>query len=106
MDLFSQPEPPPAKYFNTVSETDAKLKEYTAKATSQKALVLSSMQRLRRAGPSQVFKDLGEAFLLTSVRRSMTDLSDNGALVKTADKVLGMNGRDECVWTLPEPSKK
>ena len=105
MDLFTEmnlePAPLPA-YFNTVSERGAKLKEYIAKATSQTALVMAAMVRLKTAGPSQVYKDLGGAFLLTSVRRSMTNLSDNGMLTKTADKVMGMNGRDEHVWSLPK----
>ena len=106
MDLFTdmnlEPAPLPAIHFNTTNLAGSELKKATRKATSQMALVLASMQRLKKAGPSDVYRELGGAFLLTSVRARMTNLSDNGELVKTTEKQLGMNGADEYLWTLPK----
>ena len=57
-------------------------------------------------GPSQVWK-IGNAngmgWLLTSVRRSMTNLADNkcGALVRLNTTHMGAHGSVEHCWSLP-----
>lgn len=57
-------------------------------------------------GPSQVWK-IGVAngmnWLLTSTRRSMTNLADNkcGALVRLNTTRMGLHGVREHVWALP-----
>jgi hypothetical protein len=106
MDLFTdmnlEPEPIPAIHFNTTNLSGSELKKATRKATSQMALVLASMQRLKRGGPSDVYKELGGAFLLTSVRARMNTLTQCGELVKTTEKQESMNDALEYVWTLPK----
>ena len=106
MDLFTdmnlEPAPLPAIHFNTTNLAGAELKKATRKATSQMALVLASMQRLKKAGPSDVYTELGGAILLTSVRARMNTLTNNGELVKTNEKQEGMNEAHEYVWTLPK----
>lgn len=57
-------------------------------------------------GPSQVWKigvANGMGWLLTSVRRSMTNLADNkcGALVKLRTTRMGQFGVVEHLWALP-----
>ena len=102
MDLFSQPEPAPAKYFNTVSESGSKLKEYTAKAANQNARVLDILRSLGSASPSQVWIAMGRTCPLTSVRRALTTLTEAGMALKTGARHVGQYGRDECVWTIAQ----
>ena len=105
MDLFTdmnlEPAPLPT-YFNTVGIKGAELKQAKADATKQDALVLASMTRLRRAGASDVWRDLSEAFLLTSVRRSINGLKKRGIVVKTGDRQKGVTKASEIVWEFKE----
>ena len=110
MDLFTdmnlEPAPLPAAFYNTTSEKGAKLKEYTAKAANQNARVLDILRSLGSASPSQVWIAMGRTCPITSVRRALTTLTNEGLALKTGARHVGEYGRDECVWTLPEPSKK
>ena len=102
MDLFTEmnlePAPLPAAFYNSTGIKGAELKQATADATKQDALVLASMTRLRRAGASDVWRDLSEAFLLTSVRRSINGLKERGLVVKTGDRQKGVTKASEIVW--------
>ncbi len=100
MDLFNQPDPVPAAFFNTTSESGAKLKEYRIKTAHQNARVLDVLRSLGQASPSQVWIAMGRTCPLTSVRRALTTLTDGGMAVKTEARHVGEYGRDEHVWTL------
>lgn len=50
--------------------------------------------------PSMVHKAFNNAWPLTSVRRAITNLSTDGELVKTNDKVTGIYGKPEHLWRL------
>ena len=105
MDLFGMTYPLPDPYFNTTNISGKELKEATADATKQDALVLASMTRLRRAGASDVWRDLSEAFLLTSVRRSINGLKERGLVVKTGDRQKGVTKASEIVWEFKEQAE-
>ena len=106
MDLFTdmnlEPAPLPALFYNTTNISGQELKDAKAEATKQDALVLASMIRLRRAGASDVWRDLSEAFLLTSVRRSINGLKERGIVVKTGDRQKGVTKASEIVWEIKE----
>ena len=98
MDLFSEPEP--VSYFNTCGAKGAELKEYRAKADRQDDKVQDVLRTLGKASPSQVWIALGRAYPITSIRRALTCLTNEGKAVKTGDKVSGEYGRPEGVWAL------
>jgi hypothetical protein len=83
-------------YFNTTNET----REYRNQADRQEDLVLEYYRLMRRASPSQVHEDILRTAPLTSVRRCITNLANDGKLVKTEMKVKGQYGRLEYVWEL------
>ena len=50
--------------------------------------------------PSMVHKAFNNVWPLTSVRRAITNLSSDGELLKTNDKVTGIYGKPEHLWRL------
>lgn len=94
-------------FHNTTSETGEKLAQYKSHAIKQEAAVLALFRRERLAmAPSEVCEQVnrihGEGWLLTSIRRAMTNLADEGLLVKTGRKRTGPFGRPEYYWQLGE----
>lgn len=93
-------------FFDTTRLSPSELRDATAVARDQNAKVLAIFRRMRRPlSPSQVWRigcDEGEAWLLTSVRRSMTVLTHGAApaLVKLETKREGVYGRPEYMWSL------
>ncbi|MGH8029885.1 MAG: hypothetical protein ACREO3_08125 [Arenimonas sp.] len=95
-----------SNFFNTTRETGEQLRTARATAARQDELVLRIFERARRPlSPSQVWQSGGgdAVWLLTSVRRSITNLSagDVPLLAKTADKRIGAHGRCEHLWRIP-----
>ena len=97
-DLFNQP-----KYHNTTRVSGDQLRQYQAKAEEQDTAVLVIMSTLKRATPSQVQALLPSSTLITSVRRSMTNLTKEGKLAKTTERRTGPYGRPEHLWQYVEP---
>lgn len=87
-------------YFNTTNETGTELRNRTARADAQQELVLGYFREHRIASASQVHKGLGERFLLTSVRRSITNLYRMGTLAKTPHKAMGPFGANEYKYAI------
>lgn len=95
---------PATPYWPTVPQSPETTAAAVACAEQQDAAVMAILARLRCASPSQVHAAglaAGRAWLLTSVRRSMTNLAKAGALVKTDDTRMGPHGRLETLWRLP-----
>lgn len=92
-------------HHNTTHETGATLTTYQSHAIKQEAAVLALFRLLRfPMAPSEVCEQVnrihGKGWLLTSIRRSMTNLADEGLLVKTGRKRMGPFGRPEYYWKL------
>ena len=49
-----------------------------------------------------VYKAINEKWPITSIRRAMTNLTDDGMIVKTQETVKGVYGKNEHLWSLPE----
>lgn len=74
-------------------------------AADQDVAVLAMFQGGRHLTPSQAWKfgtSCGRNWLLTSVRRSFTNLTNEGKLIKTGQQRAGPYGRPEYIWTTKE----
>ena len=87
-------------YYNTTNETGEDLKESHKKAESQQKKILDIFKTSKEASPSQVMLALPVGTLITSVRRCITDLTNEGHLEKTTRKRKGIYGKSEYIWKL------
>lgn len=89
-------------YFNTTNQDGDQLRLFTGKAKTQDQMILSWFKRNPniRLRPSEVLRIVFDDIPpLTSVRRSLTVLTDAGHLVR-ADRVDGPLGRPVHRWRL------
>ena len=84
-------------YYNTTRETGRDLKEAEERTSSQDREVLKHFKVNYISTPSQVWQEMNN-ILLTSVRRSISNLTKEGFLTKTLMKKVGYYGRKEYVW--------
>lgn len=95
-------------YYNTTNETGISLKTNFEKADNQTRLTLAVFQTYPNDNLSanDVWsflidnKSINEQTPLTSIRRAITDLTNQDRLVKTDKKVLGSAGRKTYTWRL------
>ena len=94
-------------YYNTVSESGQLLLNYRAQADNQDAQVLRVFARLKRPlTPSECWGFLTGSMEIpmetpiTSIRRSITNLTGEMKLIKTEEKGKGKYGRNECKWII------
>ena len=89
-------------FFNTIEETPDELAESQAKAKTQGEKILDCFYSYDEPlSPSMVLARSGLNCPITSIRRAMTNLSDEGHLQKTNDYVTGIYGKKEHLWCLP-----
>ena len=87
-------------YYNTTKES-IYLKEYIERAENQNEIVKKIFKIYQKElSPSQVLKLSKLDCPLTSIRRSMTNLTKQDKLVKTENKITGDYGRPEYLWKL------
>ena len=90
-------------YYNTTASVQPVVGKYRERAKSQDVRILAAFLENPRslATPSQVLSWVFNGSVpLTSVRRSLTDLTNAGELVKTDKQVEGPYGRPEYQWKL------
>ncbi len=99
-------------HHNTTNESGSKLARFQKVAKSQDAQILKVFRdayvkdKTSTLSPSQVYDRLwynrktNTTYLLTSVRRAMSDLTREGYLFKTDDKRDGPFNRPEYLWRL------
>lgn len=90
-------------YYNTTGEKGEQLGLFSDKAKSQDERIKLWFQNQPRVNysPSQVWRLLFKDNIpLTSVRRSMTNLTREGVLCQTEEKRIGVYGRPEKTWRL------
>jgi hypothetical protein len=95
-------------YYNTTNETGISLKTNFEKADNQTQLTLAVFQTYPNDNLSanDVWsflidnESINEQTPLTSIRRAITDLTNQDRLVKTDKKVLGLAGRKTYNWRL------
>lgn len=87
-------------YYNTTHSVHPDLNRYEKKAKSQEETILEFFRVSgRRSSPSEVLMVLFDNSVpLTSVRRAITNLTNEGELVKTNKQIRGPYGRPEYQW--------
>ena len=95
-------------YFNTTNESGADLKQSHAKAKRQEDVILTIYQRHKKLTASDAwsFYCTTKRCPLTSARRAITNLANEGLLFKTQTKKMGMYGKPEYVYRLNETDYK
>ena len=93
-------------YHNTTHLQGDDLAQEIHNAEKQEAAVLALFRnRNRPMSPSMVHREIekfGKRWPITSVRRAMTNLANEGSLTKTDLQVVGIYSKKEHCWRLPE----
>ena len=86
-------------YFNTTNEKN-NLEKYQRKAKSQDDIIINffKLHPDKAISPDYVLDELGLNCPITSVRRSISNLTKQGKLIKTERKVMGNYGRLTNTW--------
>ena len=88
-------------YYNTTDETGSELAESHAKAkTQEKKILLCFHDQGNPLSASVLCEMLNDAYPITSIRRALTDMTNQGDLEKTDKKVMGRYGKREHQWQL------
>ena len=94
----------PLEFHNTIDAQAEELKQHEAKAETQGERILRMFRGHpeRSFTPCEIHNSLGtiDQPLLTSVRRSITDLTRDGYLERTSTRRLGAHGAMNYTWQL------
>ena len=88
-------------YYNTTNEKGFDLQKSHEKARNQEEIIYSFILTYGKPlSPSQVLKKLNLECPITSVRRALTNLTNEDKIIKTDVKVVGLYGIKEHLWRL------
>ncbi len=94
-------------HYNTTNETGETLKTFETQAKTQQIAVLAvylfHKTSLRPSVVHRIIYGNGLDFYktpITSTRRAITNLTNEGKLIKTDKKAIGLYGRPEYYWKL------
>tara|TARA_R100001086_G_scaffold206955_2_gene122729 strand:+ start:189 stop:506 length:318 start_codon:yes stop_codon:yes gene_type:complete len=88
-------------YYNTTNEKGFDLQKSHEKARNQEEIIYSFFLTYGKPlSPSQVLKKLNLECPITSVRRALTNLTNEDKIIKTDVKVVGLYGKKEHLWRL------
>lgn len=87
-------------FFNTVPVIGNELRESLIRADKQDQNILEWFRYYHALEftPCEVWNVFKDTMLLTSVRRSITTLTNNGLLIKTGNKKKGIYGKTTNTW--------
>ena len=86
-------------WYNTIELEKNALEKEIKNAKNQEEKILIVFKREKELTPSEVWEYLME-YPLTSIRRAMTNLTDQGRLIKTNTQKVGYYGKANYVWKL------
>jgi hypothetical protein len=90
-------------FYNTVNEDFNELAKSQAKAKTQEEKIINCFKQYEKSlSPSMVLSITRLNCPITSIRRAMTNLSNDGKLEKTKNFVIGNYGKKEHLWCLPK----
>ena len=91
-------------YYNTNNEGSKALESSEKKAKSQEEIILEIFRSKQKLSASQTWAiyDSSGMTPITSIRRAITNLCKNSKLVKTADTINGLYGKQEHIYKLHE----
>ena len=88
-------------YYNTTNQKGEVLNDLNVKTERQEVLIEHLYKRYFRLSPSQAWKLFNKPGTpITSIRRGITNLTSDGKLIKTNEKIKGLWGRDEHIYQL------
>lgn len=88
-------------YYNTTNEKGFDLEKSHEKARNQEEIIYSFFLTYGKPlSPSQVLKKLNLECPITSIRRALTNLTNEDKIIKTDVKVVGLYGKKEHLWRL------
>lgn len=96
-----QPRKADTGYFNTTNLTGKALVAARRDAMTQEDRItklFATMPDGWTATPSKVHQHVGGRAPITSIRRAMTNLTDQGVLTRTETKMMGPCGKPEYTW--------
>jgi hypothetical protein len=91
-------------YYNTTNQKGDQLKVNKVLVDTQNKLIKDYFIKYIQSSPSSIYRQriklgLGD-IPITSIRRSITNLTESGFLIKTDLKTIGLYGREEYIWKL------
>lgn len=90
-------------FYNTNKENAKESLNSSQKTKRQKVVIYDLFLLFNEPlSPSMVYKAVNEKWPITSIRRAMTNLTDDGMIVKTQETVKGVYGKNEHLWALPD----
>lgn len=90
-------------FYNTNKENAKEYLDSSQKAKRQEVVIYDLFLLFNEPlSPSMVCKALNEKWPITSIRRAMTNLANDGLIVKTQKTVKGVYGKNEHLWALPQ----
>jgi tRNA(Leu) C34 or U34 (ribose-2'-O)-methylase TrmL len=92
-------------FYNTISLSEEELVKEEVNAISQEEKIYSLFKIYQRGTPSAIMKLYEErwpAIPITSVRRSLTNLTKENRLVMTDTMLTGLYNKPEHVWRINE----
>lgn len=100
-----------AKFHNTIDIAGKSLKQAKKKVNEQEILIMQYYMQHPYAMPTpwqlhDWLKSKGHDLLITSVRRTLTDLTDEGKLVKSHVQFKGPKGQPNHAWMLNLKNRK
>ena len=90
-------------FYNTISESQRLQNVYHSQTVTQEWKIMKCFEKYQKPlSPSMVLSLAELNCPITSIRRAMTNLSNEGKLIKTDVKMEGMYGKQEHLWCLPK----
>ena len=95
-------------YYNTNKETGTTLENSKRRAISQEDVIMSLFREGDLLSPDEVLNICNEekSYLLTSIRRALTNLTTKGLLVKNDVFKIGVYGKKTHTWSLSKEDTK
>lgn len=93
-------------WYNTIDAPEKAEEEHTGMAATQEDIIIRYFMQHpdKKFTPYEVWVNIGgkNNWPITSVRRAMTNLTEQGRLVKYGEKRRGGYGTDNYTWGLPQ----
>jgi len=95
-------------YYNTNKETGTTLENSKRRAISQEDVIMGLFREGDLLSPDEVLNICNEekSYLLTSIRRALTNLTTKGLLVKNDVFKIGRYGKKTHTWSLSKEETK
>lgn len=87
-------------FYNTIDLEGSELTQAIEDCKKQEEIVLSLFKKHEKLSPSDVWKMGFTDTPITSIRRSITNLTKQGRLFKTDEYKDGVYGKREHLWTI------